>query len=1298
MNWQPAATGGAVKEWQFDNDVDGTQQARVLLAGSVRTHTFSNLDVSKKVTIIMQGIGAGGERGDIAVARNLRALDANPPVFASAAVDGAELTVTFDEALDTSSAPAGAAFSLSAASPVLAARTIHGMGTASISGDTVTVNLAGPVFSFETLTLRYEKPADNPLRDLQGNEAAGFSGQPAANNTEPDTTPPAVTALWVNGRTLTAAFDEPLYPGFTGEWAVAVDDGAAAGIASATIANDRLTLTLPTAVRPGQEVRLLYVPNAATAVRDLSGNLLAWTDGFRDVTNATLPPNEGRPPAIAAATVNGLTLSIDFQWLLDAGSVPAPGDFRVTADGWRRLVSSGGVAIRGATVTLTLQAPVEPGQRVFVSYTAPADNPLRDAYRHLVAGFTNRPVTNVAPYPEATARQAYVAVPFDRPLYHSTTDTKCCPVPSAYTVKVWTLGETPRRQLTLRTVWSSTKDRHVELRVNWSHHAGELWTWDGATVSYDKTTAQSHYGRTDHIGGPLRYDDVRDENDKREEVESFTDRPLTELTPVADHRAPQARWAQVVGATLTLAFDEDLDPASVPPGNAFSVEDEATVLGPARVEGSLVKLNLDRAIYHPGPIRVTYTPPETGGLRDLAGNRAGALSWSTPLGGPDEHDTTPPTLTGATASFRDLFLIYDETMDEGPLPSPYDFRVTVNGEVRWAWAEEIVNGNTVRLILEGPSVAWGDEVRVRYTKPANPRPRTGPLRDQSRNEAASFPFRTAVNKMPRPADTTPPRVYRASVDGTRLTITFDENLDPAVIPHGGNFALIDAADSSNVFAGGTNLNAVISGATVTVALERPVPHGLTVTLHMSSHILRDLAGNNVPAIVGHEVRNERAPTFSSASVDGTTLIVTFDGNLDTGSVPAPGAFNVTVGSARRNVASGGVAINGATVTLTLASAVAFGETVTLAYTKPAANPLQDAAGNAVDTFTGQPVENNEPDTTAPTVSSAEVNGTTLTITFNENLDTGSAPAGSAFTVTATRTGSAARTLRGTGMAMVSGMTATVTLASAAINGDTVTLAYTKPPTNPLRDTAGNQVAAFTGRTVTNNTTYTPPAGRIRNLADLGQGCVQTPCPDAPTGNAYPGPGHGEITMTWTLATSGGTPTRWEVGKRESGVGSYDSQTLNDASARSHLFTGLDPSKTYDVRVRGHNTLHPGDIARAVNVSVFTLDTTAPTVSSAEVNGTTLTITFNENLDTGSAPAGSAFTVTATRTGSAARTLRGTGMAMVSGMTATVTLASAAINGDTVTLAYTKPPTNPLRDTAGNQVAAFTGRTVTNNTP
>ena len=59
------------------------------------------------------------------------------------------------------------------------------------------------------------------------------------------------------------------------------------------------------------------------------------------------------------------------------------------------------------------------------------------------------------------------------------------------------------------------------------------------------------------------------------------------------------------------------------------------------------------------------------------------------------------------------------------------------------------------------------------------------------------------------------------------------------------------------------------------------------------------------------------------------------------SLPAPGTFHVTVNGARRNVASGGVAISGATVTLTLASAVIASDTVKVRYTKPSNNPLRD---------------------------------------------------------------------------------------------------------------------------------------------------------------------------------------------------------------------------------------------------------------------------------------------------------------------------------------------------------------------
>ena len=46
--------------------------------------------------------------------------------------------------------------------------------------------------------------------------------------------------------------------------------------------------------------------------------------------------------------------------------------------------------------------------------------------------------------------------------------------------------------------------------------------------------------------------------------------------------------------------------------------------------------------------------------------------------------------------------------------------------------------------------------------------------------------------------------------------------------------------------------------------------------------------------------------------------------------------------------------------MTLASAVAAGETVTVSYDKPSANPLRDRGGTELESFSGMPVTNGQP--------------------------------------------------------------------------------------------------------------------------------------------------------------------------------------------------------------------------------------------------------------------------------------------------------------------------------------------------
>ena len=102
-----------------------------------------------------------------------------------------------------------------------------------------------------------------------------------------------------------------------------------------------------------------------------------------------------------------------------------------------------------------------------------------------------------------------------------------------------------------------------------------------------------------------------------------------------------------------------------------------------------------------------------------------------------------------------------------------------------------------------------------------------------------------------------------------------------------------------------------------------------------------------------------SPVVQSASVNGSTLTLTFDRTMDSGSTPGLNAFSVTVASVANNPQS--VSISGSTVTLTLRSTVTSGQTVTVGYTKPSTNPLKgNILQKEVDSFTGLAVVNNTP--------------------------------------------------------------------------------------------------------------------------------------------------------------------------------------------------------------------------------------------------------------------------------------------------------------------------------------------------
>ena len=128
--------------------------------------------------------------------------------------------------------------------------------------------------------------------------------------------------------------------------------------------------------------------------------------------------------------------------------------------------------------------------------------------------------------------------------------------------------------------------------------------------------------------------------------------------------------------------------------------------------------------------------------------------------------------------------------------------------------------------------------------------------------------------------------------------------------------------------------------------------------------------------------------LESAKADGTSLVLTYAEDLDTGSTPAASAYAVTVDGTA--AAPSSVSVSGRTVTLTLAAAVTGGEAVTLEYT-PGSNPVQDESGLDAPGFSNRTVVVNNDATGTPTIGGVAQVGGMLTANVSAIGDTDGLP-------------------------------------------------------------------------------------------------------------------------------------------------------------------------------------------------------------------------------------------------------------------------------------------------------------------
>ena len=329
----------------------------------------------------------------------------------------------------------------------------------------------------------------------------------------------------------------------------------------------------------------------------------------------------------------------------------------------------------------------------------------------------------------------------------------------------------------------------------------------------------------------------------------------------------------------------------------------------------------------------------------------------------------------------------------------------------------------------------------------------------------------------------------------------------------------------------------------------------------------------------------------------------------------------------------------------------------------------------------------------PMPKSAAVNGETLTLTYDEDLQTASpAPAsGKGPVYLAVVRGPGAQrsiaTARPTA-AKASGRTVTITLDPPAEYNQSVTLSYypdNATADSSVRDRGGNLANGFTGFQVRNDT---PEGPHVDDIAFAG------------AGKTYGIGDTVEIDVTFSEAvTVTGRPTLGlDVGVKSRKVG-YVSGS-GSAVLRFEYTVAADDLDTDGLAVKANGLETPSGssivtVAQAEAVILrhgsfsdpaHKVDGVLPTADAAVSAGPTVTVTWSEALDEAAVPTGAGgFTVRiATADGPAVTAVA------VSGSETVLSLASAIADGtQNVTLEYAPPDTGAkIRDAAGNDAATI----------
>ena len=748
-----------------------------------------------------------------------------------------------------------------------------------------------------------------------------------------------------------------------------------------------------------------YAPPAASPLQDDDGNRVV---AFTDLAVQNLAP---LPPALENAVARGRTIKLTFDEDLRKVSLAQfPADaFSLKIDGApRSVIGLAFVLDIPDEIALRYDDPdVVYGDVVTVSYAPPAANPLQDAGGNRVLAFTDVAVQNNVSRPSdvppalesAVARGRTIKLTFDEDLRK----VSLAQFPAdAFSLKI---DGAPRSVIGLAFVLDIPDE--IALRYD----APDVAYGDEVTVSY----------------APPATDPLQDAGGNR--VAAFTDVMVRNDEDRPASLPPKLVDAEVITATtVAVNFDEDLKTASMPASSAFTVKVNGRTPAIAGVyllaiDRDSVRLTVDEEFRRGDVVTVSYAPPAINALQDADGNDVAEFTdfpVRNELPISDAAPATPPTVDDVLISSEpadgeyvtgdriEVTVTFDQPVSISGPATGVRMGLTIGSTARLAFLTERVSGVRALMFRTNPLLATDvDDDGVSIV--ANSLAVAGGATIRNASGLDAVLTHDEVADDPGHRVNVAPVLVGATLTGqTNIALKFDEDLKITSTPDKSAFTVKVVKVDSEVQTRSIETTFHVQRLDkefhlVLAAHATDVVYGDMVTVSYvppAANPLQDAGGNRVAAFTEVRVNVPRPAGVPPANpeaevINGNTVAVNFDGDLDTDSTPATSAFTVKVNSDRRTVTAVHLLeIDRDSVRLTVDGGIRHGDVVTVSYEKPAANPLQDAAGNPVATFPDITARNDLPATITLTAAPASVGegADATTITVTATLDGGAVAA------------------------------------------------------------------------------------------------------------------------------------------------------------------------------------------------------------------------------------------------------------------------------------------------------------------